>query len=174
MEISFLMLGGNIGDRMNYLSQCIELLRCNVGRIVAMSSVYESEPWGFNDPMWFLNQAVAVETSLTPIILLEKTKEIEKQLGRVRTYRSSGASPSLEYETRTIDIDILFYGNIVINTPELIIPHPLMNERMFVLKPMAEIAPYLVHPVIHHLTMNELMLQCTDVKQVKIFNQNNC
>ena len=162
MEISFLMLGGNIGDRIFYLSQCSELLRSNVGRIVAFSSVYESEPWGFNNSQWFLNQVVALETNLSPIILLEKTKEIEKKLGRVRSYE--------KYQARTMDIDILLYGDIVMNTTELIIPHPRMSERMFVLRPMVEIAPDLLHPVLNR-TMEYLFKNCSDLMQVKLFDE---
>jgi len=173
MKKIFLMLGGNIGDRLYYLSQCVELLRSNVGQIVAMSSVYESEPWGFNDPQWFLNQVVAIETNVSPIVLLEKTKEIEKQLGRVRTTRRGGACPRpyKKYQARTMDIDILLYGDIVINTPELVIPHPRINERLFVLKPMAEIAPDLLHPVLNR-SIDYLAKKCTDLKQVKLFENN--
>ena len=159
LEISFLMLGGNIGDRMDYLSRCIELLRCRAGRIAAMSSVYECEPWGFNNPQWFLNQAVALETNDAPNVLLEKIQIMEKELGRVRTGEG--------YQARTMDIDILLYGSLAVNTPELVIPHPRMTERMFVLKPMAELAPGLEHPVLHR-TMEDLMKHCADMKQVKL------
>jgi len=171
MIITFLLLGGNIGDRMDFLNRCIELLRSRVGHFVAMSSVYESEPWGFESSQWFLNQVVAVETNLNPNTLLEKTKKIEKDLGRNKgggKLHRGGGKPR-PYEARTMDIDILLYGDIVINTPDLIIPHPRMSERMFVLKPMAEIAPDLVHPV-QHITIADLMLQCTDVKQVHTFS----
>ena len=177
MKKIFLMLGGNIGDRLFYLSQCAELLSNNVGQIVAMSSIYESEPWGFNDPQWFLNQVVAVETNISPNVLLEKTKEIEKQLGRVSTRRGGACPrplacprPYEEYQARTMDIDILLYGEIVMNTPELVIPHPRMNERMFVLKPMAEIAPDLIHPVLNR-SMEYLAKNCTDLKQIKLFDE---
>ena len=146
MEISFLMLGGNIGDRIEYLSRCIELLRSNVGRIVTMSSVYESEPWGFDDSLWFLNQVIAVETDLTPNDLLGITQNIEKQLGRCRTNETLSVVEDPDrgrynkmYNSRTIDIDILLYGDVIINTPSLEIPHPRINDRMFVLQPMATV-----------------------------------
>jgi len=132
---------------MDYLLRSIELLRRDVGSIVAMSAVYESDPWGFDDPCRFLNQAVAVETDLTPFALLECIQRIEHILDRVRTHDG--------YQSRTMDIDIIMYGNQVINTPDLVIPHPLMAERMFVLQPMAELAPDLVHPVLHR-TMEDL------------------
>ena len=146
-EISYLMLGSNVGDRMDYLLRSIELLRRDAGRIAAMSAVYESDPWGFDDPCRFLNQAVAVETTLAPLALLKCIQRIEHMLGRVRTHGG--------YQSRTIDIDIIMYGNQVINIPGLVIPHPLMAERMFVLQPMAELAPDLKHPVFHR-TMEDL------------------
>ena len=152
------MLGGNVGDRMDYLRRCVDLLRRDVGQVVAMSAVYESEPWGFDDTCWFLNQAVAVETELDPFALLKSIQTIEQTLGRVRTQDG--------YQARTMDIDILLYGNRVINTPELVIPHLRMTERMFVLAPMAELAPELVHPVLR-CTMKCLRERCADKKQVK-------
>ena len=153
------MLGGNVGDRMVYLHQSIDLLRREVGQVIAMSAVYESEPWGYEDMHWYLNQMVVMKTGLAPFKLLESIQQIEQCLGRVRTCDG--------YQARTVDIDILLYDNIVINTPELMIPHPRMTERMFVLQPMTEIAPNLKHPVLHH-TMKYLKKHCTDTKQVKV------
>ena len=154
MKISFLLLGGNLGDRMDYLRRCIDLLNSEAGNVITMSSIYESEPWGFDDPQWFLNQAVALETNLSPFELLECIQKIEKTLGRRRTAAN-------EYQARTIDIDIILYDNIVINTPELVIPHPRMTERMFVMQPMAEIAPDMEHPVLN-CTMAYLRDNCRD------------
>ena len=159
MKISYLMLGGNIGDRMGYLRRAVELLSCDVGSVIDMSSVYESEPWGFDCKQWFMNQAVVIETKLSPLNLLKNIQRIEKTLGRRLT--NSG------YQARTIDIDIILYENLVINTPELVIPHPRMAERMFVLQPMAELSPNLKHPILHH-TMAKLKEHCRDAKQVKI------
>ena len=158
MEISYLMLGGNIGDRMKYLSQCIEQLCSNVGRVTGLSAVYESEPWGFVDTQWFFNQVVAVETNLDPLRLLKTIQQIERILGRLRTKEG--------YQPRTMDIDILLYGNQVINTPELVIPHPRMAERMFVLQPLSELAPDMEHPVLYQ-TMAYLKEHCSDRKQVR-------
>jgi len=161
MEISYLMLGGNIGDRMDNLCRAVELLRRDVGNIVGMSAVYETEPWGFEDPCQFLNQLVALETDLAPFTLLENIQQIEQILGRQRT--SNG------YQARTMDIDILLYGSHMINTPELVIPHPRMTERMFVLQPMSELAPDLEHPVLHQ-TMVYLKNCCTDsMKSCRVF-----
>ena len=158
MEISYLMLGGNVGDRMDYLYQSIDLLRRDAGQIVAMSAIYESEPWGFDHQQWFLNQVVVVETDLSPLLLLKQIQHIEQTLGRLR--EGDG------YQPRTMDIDILLYGNLVINTPELVIPHPRMAGRMFVLQPMAELAPDMEHPVLHR-TMEYLREHCMDRKQVR-------
>ena len=165
MEISYLMLGGNLGDRMHYLCRSIDLLNRNAGAVIAMSSIYESEPWGFDSRQWFLNQAVALETNLSPFELLECVQQIEKSLGRRRTQKG--------YQERTIDIDIILYGNIVINAPQLVIPHPLMTERMFVMLPMAELAPDMEHPVLHS-TMTYLKEHCEDTKHQDKYYFPNC
>ena len=155
---SFLILGGNVGDRMAYLRRAVDLLRCEAGSVTATSAVYETEPWGFDDPCCFLNQAVALETNLSPHSLLECIHRIELTLGRLRTHDG--------YHSRTMDIDILLYDRLVLNTPELVIPHPRMAERMFVLQPMAELTPELEHPVLHQ-NMAYLKDHCTDRKQVR-------
>jgi len=158
MEISYLMLGSNVGDRKDYLRRCIDWLH-RAGTVTGLSAVYESEPWGFDDSTWFLNQAVALATHLTPGALLENIQKIEQTLGRTRTHTGG-------YQSRTMDIDILLYGNLVMNLPELVIPHPRMTERMFVLQPMAELAPDMEHPVLHR-TMTYLREQCKDRKIVR-------
>ena len=166
MVTAYLMLGGNIGDREDYLRQTIDFLRRDVGRITTLSSVYESEPWGFDEPKWFLNQAVAIETNLSPFELLKKTQDIELSLGR---FNDSMIRASIKkYLSRTIDIDILLYGYEIINSPTLVIPHPLMCERMFVLQAMSEIAPELEHPALR-CTMKNLKNNCKDNKIVVKF-----
>jgi 2-amino-4-hydroxy-6-hydroxymethyldihydropteridine diphosphokinase len=154
-------LGGNVGDRLEYLRRGVDLLRCEAGNLTAISAVYESEPWGFNHPCWFLNQVVAVETELDAFALLKSIQQIEQTLGRLRIHHG--------YQARTMDIDILLYSNRIINTPELIVPHPRMAERMFVLLPMAELAPDLEHPVMHR-SMANLREHCTDTMQVRVLN----
>ena len=163
MGISYLMLGGNIGDRMNYLQQSIDLLQRHVGRVIALSAVYESEPWGFADHRWFLNQVAVIETDHSPIALLEAVQKIEQTLGRVR----DGG-----YHARTIDIDILLYNHQIINNPELVIPHPRMEKRMFVLMPMAELAPDMTHPVLHR-SMKYLKDHCKDTMKVRLLDGYN-
>ena len=158
MEKSYLILGGNIGDRLDYLRLGVEWLQKDAGNVTAMSAVYESEPWGFDDPCPFLNQVVMIETELDPHILLKTALRIEQTLGRLRSH-------SRRYQPRTMDIDILLYGKYIINTRELTIPHPRMTERMFVLQPLAELAPDMEHPVLHQ-TICYLKEICTDTKQV--------
>ena len=116
------------------------LLAERVGDVLALSGFYETEPWGFQSENTFLNAALQLETALSPLKLLKATQEIEIEMGR--TQKSNGA-----YHDRIIDIDILLYDDLVLQTPELTLPHPLMHERLFVMEPLAEIAPNVIHPV---------------------------
>lgn len=118
------------------------LLAERVGDVLALSGFYETEPWGFQSDNTFLNAALRLETILSPLELLDATQQIEREMGR--TQKSNGA-----YHDRIIDIDILLYDDLVLQTPELTLPHPLMHERRFVMEPLAEIAPNVVHPVFH-------------------------
>ena len=116
------------------------LLAERVGDVLALSGFYETEPWGFQSENTFLNAALQLDTSLSPLELLKATQEIEIEMGR--TQKSNGA-----YHDRIIDIDILLYDDLVLQTPELTLPHPLMHERLVVMEPLAEIAPNVIHPV---------------------------
>ena len=116
------------------------LLAERVGDVLALSGLYETEPGGVQSENTFLNAALQLETSLSPLGLLKTTQEIEIEMGR--TQKSNGA-----YHDRIIDIDILLYDDLVLQTPELTLPHPLMHERLFVMEPLAEIAPNVIHPV---------------------------
>lgn len=140
MPVLYLGLGSNLGNRRALIEKAVSLVAERVGRVSALSSFYESEPWGFVSDNIFLNAAAAVETELEPLEVLGRIKEIERELGRVK-------KTSERYEDRPVDIDILFYGDAVINLPELTVPHPLMLMRRFVMEPLAEIAPGFVHPV---------------------------
>lgn len=140
MPVLYLGLGSNLGNRRALIEKAVSLVAERVGRVSALSSFYESEPWGFVSDNTFLNAAAAVETELEPLEVLGRIKEIERELGRVK-------KTSERYEDRPVDIDILFYGDAVINLPELTVPHPLMLLRRFVMEPLAEIAPCFVHPV---------------------------
>ena len=116
------------------------LLAERVGDVLALSGFYETEPWGFQSENTFLNAALRLETSLSPLELLKATQQIEVEMGR--TQKSNGT-----YHDRIIDIDILLYDDLILQTPELTLPHPLMQDRRFVMEPLLEIAPSVVHPV---------------------------
>lgn len=141
MALVYIGLGSNLGDKKHHLQQAIELIAEKAGKIISCSSFYESKPWGFSSPNDFLNAVILTETTLSPTELLYKTQQIEREMGRTEKTGNS-------YADRMIDIDILFYDNQLINTPELKIPHPLIQERDFVLIPLAEIAPDFIHPVL--------------------------
>lgn len=128
------------------------LLAERVGDILALSDFYETEPWGFESENIFLNAAVMLETSFTPQELLAVTQQIEVEMGRKEKSQDS-------YHDRIIDIDILMYDELVMQTAELTLPHPLMHERKFVLEPLAEIAPNVIHPVINKTisSLNEIV-----------------
>ena len=138
----YLGLGTNIGDRQQNLTRAIEALSLALGKCIAVSRFIETAPWGFKSENSFLNCAAAFETELQTTELLDTTESIERELGR--TVKSQGGN----YSDRIIDIDILLYGNEIIETERLTVPHPLMHKRDFVLQPLAEIAPDVVHPIL--------------------------
>lgn len=142
MKTVYLALGSNVGDRRANLAGALERLASDDVRVVRASSIYETAPRDLPDQPWFLNQVVEAETSLFPLQLLSRTQKIERDLGRKRTQaRTQPKGP------RVIDLDILLFGEAVIRTAGLEIPHPRMLERRFVLDPLAELAPELRHPV---------------------------
>jgi len=137
-HITYLALGTNLGDRLANLRAAIEALPPSIV-LRQSSSVYETPPWGVEDQPPFLNMAVNCATNLEPEPLLKYLKQLEVQLGRLHSFR---------WGPRLIDLDILFYDDLILNTGQLIIPHPRLHERAFVLVPLAEIAPDLIHPVL--------------------------
>jgi len=140
MAIVYLSLGSNLGDRVGYIQQATSLLGANENiNIVATSSFYESEPWRMESDNWFVNAIVQISTSFSPEELLSECQRIEQQLGRKQ-------KASNEYSDRTIDIDIIFYDNLIVNNANLTIPHKHFHKRAFVLVPMLEIAEDYVHP----------------------------
>ncbi len=157
MKGIYLLLGSNLGDSKEVLNTAINHLNESVGRIVKTSSVYKTKAWGIEDQPDFLNQVLEIETNLKPQDLLEQILNIEKEMGRIR-YQKWGM--------RIIDIDILYYGDKILKSNELTIPHPENQNRNFVLAPMAEIAPDFVHPELQK-SQQELLEQCSDYLEVK-------
>lgn len=146
-KLVYLSMGSNLGGRESYLREAISRLQ-DLGVIRQVSAFYETQPVEVRDEQpWFLNCAVAMETELLPLDFLSRMLAVEQSMGRTRTEPKG---------PRTIDIDIVFFGNDVLDTPELTVPHPAMHQRRFVLEPLAEIAPALVHPVLKR-TVQEML-----------------
>ena len=153
----YLLLGGNLGDRNYYIQMSEQLIDKELGAIINRSSIYETEPWGFQHEQNFYNRVVEINTLLNPQELLEKIHNIENNLGRERKNQ--------QYSARTIDIDILFYDDLILNEPNLIIPHSQLHNRKFALEPLCEIKPEFMHPVMN-VTVRELLSQCEDTLSV--------
>lgn len=141
-HLVYLSLGTNLGDKEANLHAAVNELKKRTGRLVVLSAFYATEPWGFSSDHSFMNAACCMETTLSPFQVLEETQTIERLLGRTKK------SVDGQYADRFIDIDLLLFDDLVIDTPTLTIPHPLMHLRDFVLKPMTEIAPDAIHPVL--------------------------
>jgi len=153
----YIGLGSNLGDRLANIRKAIELMRKEGIEIIDKSSVYETEPVGYKEQGWFLNSAVKGKTELSPRRLWKRLEKIEKSMGRER---------EVKWGPRIIDLDILFYGNKILNGKELQIPHSELHKRRFVLVPLREIAPKLVHPICKK-TVSELLRDLKDNSQVK-------
>ena len=163
MSPLYLLIGGNQGNRQQIINNATNLIQQRIGFVAVSSHIYETEPWGdFQDPntQLFLNIALLVHTNLTPLQALSSALLIEKELGRQRIGLPS-SSNLRTYSSRPIDIDLIFFGNLVINTPTLTLPHPRMHLRRFVLKPLCDIAPDYIHPLFNK-TLNTLLSECTD------------
>ena len=157
-----LLLGSNIEPREKYLEDAISLLEGYLGKSTAVSEVYESEPWGFEAKISFYNRAVVFDTDKTPEELLHLCLQTEKTLGRVRNNIEG-------YTSRTMDVDMLYFGNKIINSEQLTVPHPRLPLRRFALQPMVEVMPELIHPILNK-NQEELLLECPDQSEVKLVN----
>ena len=147
MKTAYLSLGSNVGDREHMLGEALRLLESPGLHVARVSPVYETEPQDFKNQPWFLNLVAEVQTALFPMQLLTRVRKIERDLGRKRTVNKG---------PRSIDIDILLYGESVIDAKDLVVPHPRMTERRFVLQPLADLAPDLRHPVLRR-SIRELL-----------------
>lgn len=151
MSLVYLGLGTNLGDKPMHLHAAVQALTLEVGSVLAVSAFYNSKPWGYVTENEFLNAVVLVETNLPPFGLLAKVQQIERDMGR-------NPKSGVQYEDRPIDIDILLFDNLILHHPTLTIPHALLAKRDFVLLPLSELAPDLVHPVLGK-TIRELIIE---------------
>lgn len=157
MHSVFILLGSNLGDRLSFLRKASSLIEKGAGKIVKSSPIYRTESWGKTDLPEYLNQVLQIQSELPAQELLSRLQGIENQLERKREEK---------WGSRTIDIDILFYGEEQISTPNLVVPHPLLQERRFVLVPLMEIAPDLRHPALDK-TIRQLYAELNDTLIVK-------
>ncbi len=162
MNVAFLCLGGNMGDRLAFINEAKVLINRNCGKIVSESGIYETQAWGTDESPDYYNQCLKLETDTDVFQLLKDLLKIESELGRVRNGNRN--------EARFIDIDILFYNDACLNESDCEIPHPRLHLRQFVLNPMNEIASNFVHPILNK-SIAELLKECTDENTAKKIEQ---
>jgi 2-amino-4-hydroxy-6-hydroxymethyldihydropteridine diphosphokinase len=160
MATAYLSLGSNLGDREKNIASALKMLR-KEARILKVSSLYETDPVGYRDQPWFLNCVCAVETNLSPHALLNLVGAIERKMGR---------KPTRRFGPRIIDIDILFYDNLILDSPDLVIPHPRLVDRAFVLVPLKEMAPGLMHPFLG-LTVEEILERAEKLEEARLYSE---
>ncbi|MCQ2306746.1 MAG: 2-amino-4-hydroxy-6-hydroxymethyldihydropteridine diphosphokinase [Bacteroidales bacterium] len=163
-ETVFILIGSNIGERESLLERACALVGEFCGRIIGKSAVYESEPWGFEAEQWFLNQVIEIETELPPDDLMLKLMDIEKDLGRDRT------TPHKGYVSRPMDLDILYYGNKIVDTEYVTAPHPRLHLRRFTLMPLCDVAPDFINSKMK-MSNARLLELCNDEGLVKKYEK---
>ena len=156
MNTIYIQLGSNIGERESFITKSMHQVEDAIGKIITASSIFETTAWGNENQNNFLNSVIKIKTPFDAFTILQKSQEIENNLGRER---------SDKWGERTIDIDILFYNNKIINTKELTVPHPLIQKRKFVLVPLSEIAPNYMHPILKK-NISTLLSECKDTQKV--------
>jgi 2-amino-4-hydroxy-6-hydroxymethyldihydropteridine diphosphokinase len=161
MTRCYILFGSNQGDKQALLEEACSLINKRCGMLVERSSAYLSEPWGFEAEEWFLNELLVVETELDPDNLMDRLMEIEHKLGRVRHPSKKG------YSSRTVDLDILYYGDQNVRTDKVTIPHPRLHLRRFALLPLCELIPDLLHPKFN-VSQQQLLDNCSDASKVYV------
>lgn len=156
MNNAYLLIGGNLGDRLSNLQNAIQQIEMHVGKIISSSAIYETAAWGMTEQPPFFNQALHIQTSLTASVLMQQLLAIELSLGRERL---------IPLGPRTIDLDIIYFNNEIIQNEMLSVPHPRMAQRNFVLIPLNEIAPNYLHPILN-IPTSTLLKQCKDASHV--------
>lgn len=159
-HVSYILLGSNQGQRKLYLKKAIAAIEQRCGSLVKESAVYETAAWGNTKQAAFLNKIIVIRTPLSPDALMQELLTIELELGRIRNEK---------YGPRTIDLDILFYDNLVYHSPKVTLPHPAIQDRRFVLIPLAELSARKIHPI-YRKTINTLLNECADLLPVKKLN----
>lgn len=162
MGTSFILLGSNLGEREMLMKTAMDMIGKRCGELVSCSEIYESEPWGFDSDNNFLNQIISIRTELNPHDLLKELLSIEADLGRQRK------SDIHTYESRPMDLDILYYDDLIIDDDDLILPHPRLHRRRFTLLPLCDIAPDFIHPLFKK--SNKVLLEeCEDDSNVNVY-----
>ena len=164
MNELYLSLGSNIGERLNFIEDAITLINSKVGTVIKKACIYETPPWGFESSP-FLNTCICIKSKFSTKEILTRLQAIEKELGRKEKTKKG-------YESRPIDIDIIYASEGIFNTSNLVVPHPLMQERKFVLIPLLDIAKSYLHPLLH-VDTETLLIQCKDDATISLFKSSN-